>query len=60
MTPGNFDPQLEELDRRATLRLLAAETFDVGAFAELWEYLSQKAEAIKRDYVISKQVLGSL
>ncbi|MCL9998342.1 MAG: hypothetical protein NBV68_03085 [Erythrobacter sp.] len=60
MTPSNFDPQLEELDRRATLRLLTAETFDAGAFAELWEYLSQKAEAIKRDYVISKQVLGSL
>lgn len=60
MTTSNFDPQLEELDSRATLRLIATETFDGGAFAELWEYLSQKAEAIKRDYVISKQVLGSL
>lgn len=60
MTPRDFDPQLDELDQRATLRLLAAETFDISAFTDLWDYLSQKAEVIKRDYVISKQVLGSL
>lgn len=60
MTSRNFDPQLEALDQRATSRLLTAESFDLNAFTDLWEYLAQKAESIKQDYAISKQVLGSL
>jgi hypothetical protein len=60
MTPRDFDPDLQDLDRGATERLLASESFDAAAFRALFDHLSRKAEAIKDDYFISKQVLGSL
>ena len=60
MKPSDYDLELEDLDRRSTDRLLAAEVFDGAAFAALNDYLSRKAEAIKVEHVISKQVLGSL
>ena len=60
MRPSDHDLELEELDERATSRLLAADTFDASAFRSLIDYLSEKAEAIKGEHVVSKQVLGSL
>ncbi len=60
MKPSDHDLELEDLDRRATGRLLAADTFDASAFRSLIDYLSGKAEDIKGENVISKQVLGSL
>lgn len=60
MKPSDYDLELEELDRRATSRLLTAEAFAVSAFRALLDYLSEKAEAVKGEHVISKQVLGSL
>lgn len=60
MKPSDHDLELEELDRRATSRLLTADTFDLSAFRSLLGYLSEKAEAIKGEHVISKQVLGSM
>jgi hypothetical protein len=60
MTPRDFDPDLQDLERGATERLLASESFDTAAFRALLDHLSRKAEAIKDDYVISKQVLRSL
>jgi hypothetical protein len=60
MKASDYDLELEELNRRATSRLIMEETFDGSAFAALTDYLSQKAEAVKDEHVISKQVLGSL
>ena len=60
MKPSDYDPELEELDRLATSRLLTSQSFDATAFAALREHLSRKAEAVKDEHVISKQVVGSL
>jgi hypothetical protein len=60
MEPSDFDPELEDLNERATGRLLCAETFDSAAFASLKEHLCRKAEAAKTEPVISKQVLSCL
>jgi len=42
------------------MRLLASDSFDLAAFDALYNYLGQKAEALKSEYVISKQVLSCL
>jgi hypothetical protein len=60
MGPSDYDLELEELDKHATSRLLMSASFDASAFARLRDYLSCKAEAIRDEHVISKQVLGSL
>ncbi|KTE41452.1 MULTISPECIES: hypothetical protein [unclassified Sphingopyxis] len=60
MKASDYDLELEDLNRRATIRLLASESFDATAFAALKDYLSGKAEAIKSEHVVSKQVLGVL
>lgn len=57
MTPSDYDPRLEDLHYRAVGRLLAAEVFDVEAFRALKAYLCEKAELIKHEHVVSKQVL---
>lgn len=60
MRASDYDPELEELNRRSTDRLLCAEVFDSAAFAALKDYLCRKAEAVKAEHVISKQLLGCL
>ena len=60
MSPSDFDLELQELHRKSVGRLLTAETFDRSAFEALKAYLCEKAEHIKSEHVISKQVLDCL
>jgi hypothetical protein len=60
MSASDFDLELQELHRKSVHRLLAADTFDEQAFVELKRYLCEKAEIIKNEHVISKQVLSVL
>jgi|GEM_PF-1912633 len=60
MTVNDYDLTLKELARSSTMRLLASESFDLPAFTALYDYLSDKAEALKSEYVISKQILDTL
>lgn len=60
MTASNFDLHLQELQERAIGRLVAAEVFDKPAFDALKAYLCEKAELIKAEHVVSKQVLSCL
>lgn len=60
MGPNDYDPELHELARRSTFRLLAAEVFDRAAFEALKQRVCAKADALKGEYVISKQLLGCL
>lgn len=59
-SPSDFDIELEELRRRSVDRLMTAEVFDLKAFEALRSHLCQKAEEIKHEYVVSKQVLAVL
>lgn len=60
MAITDYDLTLEELARRATSRLLSSESFDLAAFAALYDYLCAKAEEVRTEHVISKQVLSCL
>lgn len=60
MSVNNFDLELDELQRRATGRLLTAETFDLDAFRALRAHICRKAEQLRDEFVISKQLLSCL
>lgn len=60
MSVNDYDPELEELQRRATGRLLLSESFDAAAFVALREHICGKAEALRSEYFISKQMLKCL
>jgi hypothetical protein len=60
MSPSDHDLRLEELNYRAVVRLLAADVFDAAAFEDLKLYLCEKADLIKQEHVVSKQVLQCL
>jgi hypothetical protein len=60
MNVNDYDLELEELHRRATMRLLASESFDPAAFKALREHICRKAEDLRGEYVISKQILKCL
>ncbi|KQV95565.1 hypothetical protein [Pelomonas sp. Root1237] len=60
MAASDFDSNLQELHRKSVGRLLAADAYDDDAFAALKTYLCEKAELIKVEHVISKQVLDAL
>jgi hypothetical protein len=60
MKASDFDIELEELHKRSAGRLLTADVFDKAAFIALKEYLCAKAELIKGEHVISKQVVKCL
>lgn len=57
MIASDFDLELEDLWKRSAGRLMAAEVFDSAAFSDLLSYLGEKAEIIKSEHVVSKQVL---
>lgn len=59
MKPSDFDLELEELRRKAIVPLVD-EVFDKAAFQALKDYLCKKAELIKSEHVVSKQVLMCL
>jgi hypothetical protein len=60
MSPSDYDPKLEDLQHRSVGRLLATDVFDLTAFRDLIRYLQEKAELIKQEHVISKQVVNCL
>jgi len=60
VSENHFDPVLDELRRRAVDRLLAVEVFDEAAFNALEDHLWKKAEGLRHEYTISKQVLSCL
>lgn len=60
MNSSDFDPHLQELGERSIHRLLAADVFDRDAFDALKAYLCEKAEMIKGEHVVSKQVIQCL
>ncbi|WP_115561025.1 hypothetical protein [Xanthomonas arboricola] len=60
MSPSDFDLELEELHRRSVGRLLAADTFDKPAFEALKAFLCAKAELLKAEHVVSKQIVHCL
>ncbi|MCV9942710.1 MULTISPECIES: hypothetical protein [unclassified Rhizobium] len=60
MSENHFDPILEELKERSVDRLMKADTFDASAFEALKDHLWRKAEGLKHESSISKQVLFSL
>ena len=60
MAASDFDLELQELHRRSVGRLIAAEVFDMQSFEALKSYLCEKAEQIKAEHVVSKQVLNCL
>lgn len=60
MNVNDYDLKLEELQRRATVRLLASDSFDAAAFNALREHICRKAKELRNEYVISKQILKCL
>jgi hypothetical protein len=60
MQATDHDLNLDDLAQKATFRLLSSESFDPAAFAALYDYLCAKAENVRAEHVISKQVLGCL
>ena len=60
MNVNDYDLELEELEHRSTMRLLASETFNAAAFEALREHVCRKAEQLRNEFVISKQVLRCL
>ena len=57
MNASDYDVQLEELYERSVGRLLCADVFDRAAFDTFIAYLTEKAEQIADEHVVSKQVL---
>jgi hypothetical protein len=60
MPASDFDSDLQELHRKSVGQLLAADVYDDDAFIALKSHLCEKAELIKGEHVISKQVLDCL
>jgi hypothetical protein len=52
------DMELEALNDKATGRLLMADVFDEAAFKNLYSYICEVAEKLKRESVLSKQFLA--
>ena len=59
-SPSDFDLELEELRRRSVDRLMTAEVFDMNAFEALRVHICKKAEEIKQEHVVSKQLMAVL
>jgi hypothetical protein len=60
MSQNHYDIHLDELKQRSIDRLLMAEVFDLSAFRDLKAYLWQKAEHLKDEDTISKQILSCI
>ena len=58
MKPSDFDIELEKLFNQSVGRLLSSDDFSGSAFSNLYEYLCTKAESIKEEHVVSKQVIS--
>ena len=60
MSANHHDLELEELVRRATDRLLMEEVMDVEAFELLYDHIAAKAQKLRNQSALSKQILGSI
>lgn len=60
MSENHFDLTLEQLKERSVDRLVCVDVFDISAFEAFKEHLWQKAEGLREEYCISKQILLSL
>ncbi|WP_310446092.1 hypothetical protein [Thiobacillus sp.] len=60
MSANNFDLELQELHARSVGRLIAVQVFDKEAFDALKSHLCKKAELLKSEHVVSKQILDCL
>lgn len=58
--PNNFDLELESLKEAATDKWLMQQSLDIAAFDNLYACLSAKSEAVKTEYVVSKQMLRTI
>lgn len=59
MSPSDFDIELKDLYEKSVGQLMT-DYFDSSAFEAFYIYLRQKAELIKPEHVVSKQVLHYL
>lgn len=57
MSASNYDNRLAELYEASVGRLRKIETFDASAFQALYDYVALKADSMKDEHVVSKQVL---
>ena len=57
---NDYDLELEQLEERATGRLLTADTFDAAAFETLFNHIADKARDLREVSVLSKQILRAL
>lgn len=60
MSVNHYDLELENLEERATGRLLMADVFDAVAFETLYGHIAGKAPDLREASAISKQILGAL
>lgn len=60
MSENHFDVVLDDLTKRAVGRLITAEVFDEEAFDALENHLWTKAEGLRDEFAISKQILSCL
>lgn len=60
MSVNHYDIELDQLDQRATGRLLMADTFDGAAFEALYHHVASKAGELREESVLSKQILACL
>ena len=59
MNASDFDLELQRLYEKSVGQLLG-DYFDARAFDAFYEYLCEKAELIKEEHVVSKQVISYL
>jgi hypothetical protein len=57
MAANHYDLDLEQLEQKATGRLLMAETFDLPSFEALYDHIAAKSHDLCHEYVLSKQIL---
>lgn len=60
MNPENYDLKREELTGKAACKLLSSDTFYLIAHDRLYKYICERAEEIKSEYVVSKQIVFSI
>ncbi|WP_152545554.1 hypothetical protein [Ralstonia pickettii] len=57
MSASNYDNRLAELYEASVGRLRKIEIFEASAFQALYDYVALKADSMRNEYVVSKQVL---
>ncbi|WP_145997188.1 MULTISPECIES: hypothetical protein [Ralstonia] len=57
MSASNYDDRLAELYEASVGRLRKVEIVDASAFQALYDYVALKADSMRSEHVVSKQVL---